>query len=200
MSTARTVPKGPKVSPVRTIVSLVVLLIVGTVCVIELRAGLGLYLTGKALATHQGDDAASDPASDENSNAPPKPRLEVKRITMQEARAMVKMFPTESVLRENEAETIYRYQWFSLLRGLIGEKAPEIFISADKGDPPMYQTFFTDGDEVGANYVGPSSPDVGGAGLPPEDFAAGGPGRGMGGPPPGMGGRGGMGGPGGGMG
>ena len=190
LSTARTVPKGPKVSPVRTIVSLVVLLIVGTVCVIELRAGLGLYLTGKALATHQGDDAASDPASDENSNAPPKPRLEVKRITMQEARAMVKMFPTESVLRENEAETIYRYQWFSLLRGLIGEKAPEIFISADKGDPPMYQTFFTDGDEVGANYVGPSSPDVGGAGLPPEDFAAGGPGRGMGGPP-GMGGGGG---------
>jgi len=195
LSTARTVPKGPKVSPVRTIVSLVVLLNVGTVCVIELRAGLGLYLTGKALATHQGDDAASDPAAVENSNAPPKPRLEVKRITMQEARAMVKMFPTESVLRENEAETIYRYQWFSLLRGLIGEKAPEIFISADKGDPPMYQTFFTEGDEAGGNYVGPASPDVGGAGLPPEDFAAGGPGRGMGRPPQGMGGRGGMGGP-----
>ena len=200
MSTARTVPRGPKVSPARTIVSLVVLLIVGSICVIELRAGLGLYLTGKALATHQGDDAAAGSSDGENTNAPPKPRLEVKRITMQEARAMVKMFPTESVHRDSEAETVYRFQWFSLLRGLIGEKAPEIYISADKGDPPMYQTFFTDGDEAGGNYVGPSSPDVGGGGLPPEDFAAGGPGGGMSGPPRGMGGRGGMGGPGGGMG
>lgn len=200
MSTARTVPRGPKVSPARTIVSLVVLLIVGSICVIELRAGLGIYLTGKALATHQGDDAAAGSSDGENTNAPPKPRLEVKRITMQEARAMVKMFPTESVHRDSEAETVYRFQWFSLLRGLIGEKAPEIYISADKGDPPMYQTFFTDGDEAGGNYVGPSAPDVGGGGLPPEDFAAGGPGGGMNGPPPGMGGRGGMGGPGGGMG
>ena len=204
LSTTRTVHKGPKVSPVRTIVSLVVLLIVGTICVIELRAGLGLYLTGKALAASQepaADESAATAPAAQQPGAPPVPRLEVKRITMDEARAMVKMFPTETVHRDSEYEVVYRYQWFSLLRGLIGEKAPEIFIAADKGTPSMYQTFYTDGDEAGGNYVGPSGPDVGGGGLPPEDFAAGGPGGGgMGGPPRGMGGRGGMGGPGGGMG
>ncbi len=203
LSTTRTVHKGPKVSPVRTIVSLVVLLIVGTVCVIELRAGLGLYLSGKALAGTQepaAEDPSASPPDPQQSNAPPKPRLEIKRLTMDEARAMISMFPTETVHRESEYEIVYRYQWFSLLRGLIGEKNPEIYIAADKGKPSMYQTFFTDGDEAGGNYVGPSSPDVGGTGLPPEDFTAGGPGGGMGGPPRGMGGRGGMGGPGGGMG
>jgi len=40
-------PKGPKVSPARTIVSLILLAVVGVVCLIEMRAGLGQYLSGK---------------------------------------------------------------------------------------------------------------------------------------------------------
>ncbi|MFZ9089599.1 MAG: hypothetical protein ACO3FE_05860, partial [Planctomycetaceae bacterium] len=56
MSSPQAVPRGPKVSPARTIVSLVVLLIVGSVCVIELRAALGQYLSGKALLARQNAD------------------------------------------------------------------------------------------------------------------------------------------------
>ena len=166
MSTSRPVPKGPKVSPARTIVSLVVLLIVGTVCVIELRAGLGQYLTGKALTAKQKVDPQNGAGVFE-------------QLTMDDARSLVKMFPTESVHRDDENEIVYRYQWYSMLRGLIGEKNPEIYISSSKGEPQMAQTFFTDGEEAGSTYVGPSSPDVGGNGLPPGDFAAGGPGGGI---------------------
>ena len=121
MSTSRPVPKGPKVSPARTIVSLVVLLIVGTVCVIELRAGLGQYLTGKALTAKQKVDPQNGAGVFE-------------QLSMDDARSLVKMFPTESVHRDDENEIVYRYQWYSMLRGLIGEKNPEIYISSSKGD------------------------------------------------------------------
>ena len=193
MSTRGPVPKGPKVSPARTIVSLVLLLIVGTVCLIELRAGLGQYLSGKALQSKSegGLGVFQD-------------------LTFADARAQLSMLPTESVAKETEGERVYRYQWFSMLRGLIGESAPEIYIVCSTSEPAMATSFYTSAEEQNGfnpDYVQPDTGHQdGGAGGPPSPppmpaapgmfppGGSGGPGGGMRGP------GGGMGGPGGGMG
>jgi hypothetical protein len=186
-------------------VSLVLLLIVGTVCLIELRAGLGQYLSGKALQSKSegGLGVFQD-------------------LTFADAKAQLSMLPTESLAKETEVERVYRYHWFSMLRGLIGESAPEIYIVSSTSEPAMATSFYTSAeDQNGFNpeYVQPDTGQQdGGAGGPPSPppmpgapgmfppGGSGGPGGGMrgpggmGGPGGGMRGPGGMGGPGGGMG
>ena len=51
---------GPKVSPARTVASLILLLIVGVVCAIELRAGFGQMMSGKSLAAKSTDGEFKD--------------------------------------------------------------------------------------------------------------------------------------------
>jgi hypothetical protein len=182
-------PKGPKVSPARTIVSLVVLAVVGVICVIEMRAGLGQHLSGKALKQALGseDSAATQ-----------------KTMKFVDAKALLSMGPKEEMFRETPYEKVYRYTWYSLLRPLIGEQNPQIFISVSTGEEALATGFYTsEDDQPGSDYVYQTPPNGGGsspAPLPlPQAGGSGAPG-GPGGPggmraPGGFGGFGGMMGP-----
>ena len=180
-------PAGPKVSPVRTIVSLLLLLVVGVVCAIELRAGLGQMLTGKAFAKKSEEGAFTN-------------------VKLSEAKSMVSMFPAETLHRSTPSETVVKFEWFSLLRPLMGESSPQMYVTAAGGDDPnalAYHTEAEDEETVAPNATGGGGPLPAGMGTggPPAGMGMGGPGgMGMGGPGGmGMGGPGGMG-PGGGRG
>ena len=175
-------PAGPKVSGARTVVSLGLLVIVLIVCVIEVRAGLGQYLTLKSFA-----------GKSENSM--------FQNVTLAEAQAMISMFPSNPIVVKGESEDSYHYHWYSLLRPLAGKDVPELYVSADHSDPPRAVSFYTsiEGEPVhppfDPNAVRTSTT------LPGMPMGAGGPGGprggGMGGPGgPGGGGAGGPGGPG----
>ena len=169
-------PAGPKVSPVRTIISLLLLLVVGVICAIELRAGLGQFLTGKAFATKSKEG-------------------EFEAVKLAEAKAMVSMFPTETLHRSTPGETVVKYEWFSLLRPLMGQTSPTMYIVAEGGDDPdalAYHTEADDEESVAAPSAGGGGPPAGGMGGPGGMSMPGMGGPGMGGP--------GMGGPGGGRG
>ena len=179
MSSPGKAPQGPKVSPARTIASLIVLLVVGVVCLIEMRAGLGQYLSGKELKGVLGGDDTAAP---------------LKSVRFAEAKALLSMSPTEELVRETTHEKVYRFSWYSLLRPLIGEPSPQIFISVTTDADAIATGFFTSEDEQpGAGYVYQQPPE--GAGsvsppplLPPPSDVDGAPGAGG----PGPGGPGGM--------
>jgi hypothetical protein len=171
-------PAGPKVSPVRTIVSLVLLLVVGAVCVIELRAGLGQMLTGKAFAAKSEEGAFTG-------------------VKLSEAKGMVSMFPEETVHRETDSDIVYKYQWFSLLRPLLGETSPQMYLYADKDPEPNALGFYTEAEDDPPVRTAPAATSGAGGG-PPAGMGMGMM-PGMGGGGPGGGGPGG-GGPGGGAG
>lgn len=177
MSSPGKAPQGPKVSPARTIASLIVLLVVGVVCLIEMRAGLGQYLSGKELKGVLGGDDTAAP---------------LKSVRFAEAKALLSMSPTEELVRETTHEKVYRFSWYSLLRPLIGEPSPQIFISVTTDADAIATGFFTSEDEQpGAGYVYQQPPE--GAGsvsppplLPPPSDVDGAPGPGgPGGPGPG---------------
>ena len=167
-------PAGPRVSPVRTIISLLLLLTVGVVCGIELRAGLGQYLTGKAFGAKSEEGAFTE-------------------VTLSEAKSMVSMFPTETVHRSTPSETVIKFEWFSLLRPLMGEASPQMFVTAGGGDDPLAMTFHTEADD---EATAPVSATDGGGG-PPDGMGKGPIGMGGMGMGMGMGMRPGGGGPGG---
>lgn len=167
MSAPRTQnPNAPKVSPARTVVSLILLLIVGAICVVELRAGLGHMWTTKALAgkSEQGT---------------------FEKVPMADVRQMLAMGPSESVQKEDELEITYKFEWMSLLRPLMGESSPVVFIVASKTDPPLARAFFTEAEEDPSVTAVPPSPG-GDSGMPQMGSGMGMGGPGMGGP--GMGG------------
>jgi len=156
--------------------------VVGVVCLIEMRAGLGQYLSGKELKGVLGGDDSAAPLTS---------------VRFAEAKALLSMSPTEEVVRETDHEKVYRYSWYSLLRPLIGEPSPQIFISVTTDADAIATGFFTSEDEQpGAGYVYQEPPGGSGSVSPPPllpppsdvDGAAG---------PGGPGGRGGPGGPGG---
>ena len=186
MSERGPAPKGPKVSPARTIVSLIILAVVGAICVVEMRAGLGQHLSGKALKQALGseDSAATQ-----------------KTMKFVDARALLSMGPKEEMFRETPYEKVYRYTWYSLLRPLIGEQNPQIFISVSTGEEALATGFYTsEDDQPGSDYVYQTPPNGGGSSPAPLPLPqVGGPG-GPGGPggmgaPGGFGGFGGMMGP-----
>ena len=174
---------GPAVSKARTIVSLILLLVVGVVCVIELRAGLGHWMTANAMKGKCNDQG------------------EFENLTLQDAQGLVKFGPA---VKENsqDADVSFRYTWFSLLRPVMGDPSPGLTLVATKGEKPMALTFHTDAEEEAAA----PAPTTGTEASPANASTGGmmGPG-GMGGPGGGMmpggmmGGPGGPGGPGGGM-
>jgi len=161
-------PKGPKVSPARTIVSLIILAVVGVICVVEMRAGLGQHLSGKALKQALGseDSAATQ-----------------KTMKFVDAKALLSMGPKEEMYRETPYEKVYRYTWYSLLRPLIGEQNPQIFISVSAGEEALATGFYTsEDDQPGSDYVYQTPPNGGGSSPAPLPLPqAGGPG-GPGGP------------------
>ena len=162
MSTPKPAPKGPKVSPVRTIVSLVLLAVVGVLCVIVLRAGLGNYLTGQAFKKNSKEGGFTD-------------------MSMEKLDGLVSFGPKKEIAEDSGELVTYRYQWYSLLRGLIGERPPEIYVVASVGDSPKALSYYAleKGEEPPSTKQSPSTssgqvPTAPGAGMGP-------PGGGMGG-------------------
>ena len=164
-------PTGPKVSGTRTIVSLVFLGIVLIVCGIEVRAGLGQFLTLRSY------NKVSENGL-------------FKNVSFDEAQGMVAAFPSKSDVQVGEYEDVHHYNWYSLLRPLMGDKAPELYVSSDHSDPAAAVSFYTSME--GEIAHAPSVPGAPGAGGPmPGGPMSGGPmtggpmgmGMGMGGPP-----------------
>jgi len=149
---------GPKVSPARTVASLILLLIVGVICAIELRAGFGQMLSGKSLA------AKSDNG-------------EFNNLSLEDARGMLSLAPSET--SENRGpDTYYHFEWYSFLRPLMGQTNPKLTIVATNEEKPMAMAFFAS-DEP--ENVAQPAPQIEGATVP----GGGGPGMmggGMGGP------------------
>ncbi|MEJ7595156.1 MAG: hypothetical protein WKF77_26835 [Planctomycetaceae bacterium] len=160
-------PTGPKVSGTRTIISLVFLGIVLIICGIEVRAGLGQFLTLRSY------NKVSENGL-------------FKNVSFDEAQGMVAAFPSKSDVQVGEYEDLHHYYWYSLLRPLMGDKAPELYVSSDHSDPAAAVSFYTsmEGEAV-YPQAAPGAPAASGpmTGAP----------MGMGGPP-GMGGPMGMGG------
>lgn len=156
---------GPAVSKARTIVSLILLLVVGVVCVIELRAGLGHWMTANAM---KGKCNAQG---------------EFENLTLQDAQGLVKFGPAVKESQQ-DADVSFRYTWFSLLRPVMGDASPGLTLVATTGEKAMALTFHTDAEEEAA-APGPTT----GAGTPPAGASSGGPGGPggmMGGPGGGM--------------
>ncbi|MBC7964592.1 MAG: hypothetical protein H7Z17_01605 [Fuerstia sp.] len=170
-------PTGPKVSGTRTIISLIFLVIVLIVCGIELRAGLGQFMTLRSF----------DKVSENNL---------FKNVPLAEAQGMVAAFPSKSDVQVGDFEDVHHYYWYSMLRPLMGKKNPELFISADHNTPPNAVSFYTSTEgEIVHSPVDPNAPP---ASAPMSTMPPGGP-RAMdmnappGGGPSGGGGKGGKG-------
>jgi hypothetical protein len=143
-------PAVPKVSSVRTTFSLILLLVVLVICVIEVRAGFGQFLTNKAFTNASQNNMFQD-------------------VSFAEAQGMLAAFPSESPVEVLPLEDVHHYQWFSLLRPLMGEKSPEMYITVDHSDPPKALTFYTSTEDN--SYQAPLHPDtieMGQEELPPE--------------------------------
>ena len=156
-------PTGPKVSGTRTIVSLVFLVVVLVVCGIELRAGLGPFLTMRAF----------NKVSENN---------QFKDVSLADAQGMVAAFPSKSPVKVGEPEDMHHYYWYSLLRPLMGNKNPELFVWSDHSSPPKAASFSTTTEgEIAHTPIDPNAPP---ASPPYSTMPPGGP-RGMSMSPPG---------------
>lgn len=143
---------GPKVSPARTVASLILLVVVGVVCAIELRAGFGQMMSGKSLAAKSKDGEFTD-------------------LSMEDARGMMSLSPKETI--ENRGpDAYYHYEWYSFLRPLMGQTNPKLTIVATNEDKPMAMAFFAS-DET--DSIAKSAPSLEGS----ADAGAGGGGPGM---------------------
>lgn len=156
---------GPKVSPARTVASLILLLIVGVICAIELRAGFGQRMSGNSLAAKSDDG-------------------EFKDLSLEDVRGMMSLAPTEtSEIRG--PDTYYHFEWYSLLRPLMGQTNPKLTIVATNDEKPMALAFFASDEADSAARSAPQTGEASESGA-----GAGGPGMmsgGMGGPGMGMG-------------
>lgn len=165
MSNPTSAPKGPKVSPTRTIVSLVLLGVVGVLCIIELRAGLGNYLTGQAFKKNSVEGGFTDKS-------------------LAQVEELVSFGPKKEVVEDSGEIVTYRYQWYSLLRGLIGERSPEIYVVASGKENPKALSYYAleKGEEPPSNKPEPSPATFpgqaprapGGGGAPPAPGGGGG--------------------------
>ena len=117
-------PTGPKVSRGRTTFSLILLLVVLVICIIEVRAGFGQFLTNRAFTK----------VSQFNM---------FQNVSFADVQGMLAAFPSESPVEVLATEDVHHYQWFSLLRPLMGEKSPEMYVTTDHSDPPQALTFYT---------------------------------------------------------
>lgn len=112
-----------KVSPARHAVSLVLLLVAGMICVIELRAGLGQMLSSKALAAKANEGEFTD-------------------LPLKDARGMMMLAPKETV-EDRGPDQVLKFEWYSLLRPLLQKSNPQITVIASNGSEPMALAFTT---------------------------------------------------------
>lgn len=125
----------PGVSTNRKIFSAIALTALLVVLGIEVRAGLGQSQTAKAFAAVTSDGRFND-------------------VLLDDAKRMVAMSPSETVIRDNENETVHHYQWYSLLRPLIGQQQPELYLVSRPGDPVYAVAFYTDSEDAQSGFYG----------------------------------------------
>ncbi len=151
--------KSPKVSPARTVASLILLLVVGVVCAIELRAGFGQMMSGKSLAAKSNDGEFTD-------------------LSLEDARGMISLAPKETI--ENHGpDTYYHYEWYSFLRPLMGQTNPKLTIVATNEEKPMAMAFFASDETDSIAKSDPSIDGTADSGVEASGMM-GGPGMGMG--------------------
>ena len=134
----------PKISSARRYVSMVLLVISLVIGVIEVRAGLGQFLTMRAFSNVSTDNA-------------------FKEVSFADAERMIVGFPAESPVEELPYENIHHYHWYSLLRPLTGKKSPELFVTSDHRDPPRAVTYYTSTEDFSHFAHDPPAPDFSGA-------------------------------------
>jgi len=135
-------PNAPKVSGTRTIVSLIFLVIALAVCAIEMRAGLGQFLTLRSF----------NEVSEHNA---------FKEVSLADAQGMIAAFPSKSDVEVGVYGDVHHYYWYSLLRPLMGQKAPELYLTSNHSDPakPMAVSFYTSIEDDSFNSpADPNSP------------------------------------------
>lgn len=118
------VSAGSKISSTRRYVSMVLLVISLVIGVIEVRAGVGQFLTMRAFSNVSTDNA-------------------FKEVSFADAERMIVGFPSKAPVEESEYQNIHHYHWYSLLRPLTGKKSPELFVTSDHRDPPRAVTYYT---------------------------------------------------------
>lgn len=120
----------PRISSTRNTVSLILLVISLIVGGIEVRAGLGQFLTMRALNSVSENNA-------------------FKEVPFAEAEKMLVGFPSKLPVETTELEDVHHYQWYSLLRPLTGSKSPELYMTSNHTDPPKAVSFYTSVEEFG---------------------------------------------------
>ena len=123
-------PAGPKISSTRRYVSIVLLVISLVIGGIEVRAGLGQFLTMRAFNNVSSDNAFTN-------------------VSFAEAEGMLVGFPSKAPVEKFDYENIHHYKWYSLLRPLTGKKSPELFVTSNHQDPPQAVTFYTSNENPG---------------------------------------------------
>jgi len=142
-------------------VSLLLLFVVGAICFVELRAGFGQMLSGKALAAKSSDGEFTD-------------------LLLEDARGLMRLAPKESV-ETRGPDSVYRFEWYSLLRPLMGQQNPQIIIIASNDETPMALAFTTVQEELEPEVSVPQADGGGPAGGPGMMGMGGGMGMEMGG-------------------
>lgn len=156
---------GAGVSPARKAVSVIILIVALIVLGVELRAGLGQKQTGDALASRCEKDEQGVAQG---------VLIDVK---LDEAKSMLALFPTETVLRDTDMETVYKYTWESLLRPLMNQPQPELYLVASKSEPAYAISYYTDPDDGSVGFYGEVVGDGDSEGMTPQMPAT--PGGGM---------------------
>lgn len=135
------------VSTGRKIISNLMLVLLLVVLGIEGRAGLGQSQSANAFLAATTDGRFNN-------------------VLLEDARKMLAFSPSETVIRDNENETVYHYQWYSLLRPLIGQQKPELYLVSRPGEPVYAVAFYTDSEDAQSGFYGD--------GVPVEDDGMGG--------------------------
>ena len=136
----------PGVSGIRKAVSGCLLLTALVVLAIELRALLGQANSANALA------AVSTKGLFHN-------------LTLSDAQNLLAFRPGATVIRDNEQEKVFHYRWISLLRPVMGQRQPELFLVSSATEPAYAIAFYTDPEDAASGFFGDAIPV-----MTPEDF------------------------------
>lgn len=167
------VPEANGVSPLRKKISTVVLLVLLVVLLVEVRAGMGQSLSGKALQETSPDGVFE------------------KKTPLASIESLMSLAPSKSVVLETKEEFEYRYSWFSVLRPILQRPEAAFYVTTTKLTDPLYAVRYnTEAPTAEAIAKAKASLDY----VPPEDtaenqFGGGEDAGGFGGPPEGDGGE-----------
>ncbi|MBC7964433.1 MAG: hypothetical protein H7Z17_00795 [Fuerstia sp.] len=109
------------------------------VLAIELRAGLGQSNSANALAAVSTDGLFNN-------------------LALSDARKLLSLSPNETIIRDNEREKVFHYQWISLLRPVMGQPQPELFLVSSPTEPAYAITFYTDPEDARSGFFGDAIP------------------------------------------